>query len=91
MCLTIEGCFGFQNQMEYVKLAVKGLGLTVKNKNSPHAASGQLNCKITWPFLTFQQIKTYMNGLLNLRGKFFPCFLHVTRSYNTCYEFLTSF
>lgn len=28
---NIEGCFGLQNQMEYVKMAVKDLGLRGKN------------------------------------------------------------
>lgn len=95
LCLTIEGCFGFQNQMAYVKMVVKDLRLTVNypDVNSHPAASGQLDyIRIIWSFLIFQQIKTYINSLEPEGEKIFLCFLSVTLNYcNTCYEFLISF
>lgn len=69
--------------MNYVKMAVKDLGHTVKNNldtNSHHATSGQLNyIKIIGSSLIFQQIKTFINGPLNQRKKCFLGFLNVTQ------------
>ena len=74
---NIEGGFGFQNQMDYVKMAVKDLELTVKHRVDTHIhhdTSGQQNYnKIIRSFLIFPQIKTYRDDPL-IQKKIFLCF-----------------
>ena len=64
--------------MDYVKMAIKDLELTVKNRvdtHIHHATSGQQNYnKIIRSFLIFPQIKTYRDDPL-IQKKFFCVFL----------------
>ena len=83
----MKGCFGFQNQMDYVKTAVKGLELTVKSSVDTlvhRDAAGQQSCiEISRPFLMCPQIKTHRHCPL-IQTEVSLCIINVILNYNTC-------